>query len=237
MVHRERSLSSMTAATVQMDTTSAEVEAQHQTARDKWLSKAQIARAGTPDDFKPERRFLSSSYEHARRTSALFHQIAKNELDAERMRMSECDFSMAEPQNEKSMRRPLSEVTGCFGEIEFEGSDSLRQAPRYVCFNGATDATDVRDVFKVLTEGWKLKKPSVLLSVTGSAADFDLEPRLKDLLKQGLAMSATCADAWMLTGGINVGVMALVGQVLSDPKYITEEPQSALPIIGARGAE
>ena len=36
-----------------------------------------------------------------------------------------------------------------------------------------------------------------------------------------------CADAWILTGGTDTGVMALVGQAMSDPRHMADEASAA----------
>ena len=54
-------------------------------------------------------------------------------------------------------------------------SEAPQPQARYACVDSDTNPNDV---FKLLNECWKLKRPSVLISVTGSAQDIDLEPRL-----------------------------------------------------------
>lgn len=61
---------------------------------------------------------------------------------------------------------------------------------------------------------WGLKLPSVIFSVTGSAQFNHLDPRIEDYFKQGLAVAAGSAEAWVLSGGSSTGVMELVGKAL-----------------------
>ena len=65
-----------------------------------------------------------------------------------------------------------------------------------------------------LRRNWGLKTPEVLITVVGSAQGFDLEPLLEAAFGEGLASAATRADAWIVTGGTDTGVMKLVGNVL-----------------------
>ena len=52
-------------------------------------------------------------------------------------------------------------------------------------------STDLEVVFDLVTEHWKLPIPKLLISVTGGAQRFDLNPRLKAVFKRGLINAAT----------------------------------------------
>jgi len=104
----------------------------------------------------------------------------------------------------------------CFGEISWTRQDQEISSrtfgvAKYACFK---DDTNVSDVFRLLSECWKLKAPSVLISVTGSAQELNLEPKLAKDFEKGLADAAECTDGWVVTGGTDTGVMALVGRAL-----------------------
>ena len=111
----------------------------------------------------------------------------------------------------------LDARTGRIGRV-------AREAARYACMG---PQTEMPKIFELLTECWRLKSPSVLLSVTGSASDIDLEPRIEALFKEGLALAAGCSDAWVISGGTDRGVMRMVGQALTDPKHMPD-PTCAL---------
>ena len=112
---------------------------------------------------------------------------------------------------------PEQERNGaCFGEISWTRQDQEISSrtfgvAKYACFK---DDTNVSDVFRLLSECWKLKAPSVLISVTGSAQELNLEPKLAKDFEKGLADAAECTDGWVVTGGTDTGVMALVGRAL-----------------------
>ena len=74
--------------------------------------------------------------------------------------------------------------------------------------------TDAEAVVKVLLSYWRIKQPSMLLSITGSSQALDLEPRLEALIKEGLLLAARSTRAWMITGGTDTGVMELAGKAL-----------------------
>ena len=106
----------------------------------------------------------------------------------------------------------------CFGYISWrkpDPSEAPQPQARYACIDSDTN---VNDVFSLLNDSWKLKRPSVLISVTGSAQDIDLEPRLATEFEKGLSMAASCTEGWVVTGGTDTGVMALVGKALQQRK-------------------
>ena len=106
----------------------------------------------------------------------------------------------------------------CFGYISWrkpDPSEAPQPQARYACVDSETNPNDV---FKLLNECWKLKRPSVLISVTGSAQDIDLEPRLATEFEKGLSMAASCTEGWVVTGGTDTGVMSLVGKALQQRK-------------------
>ena len=74
--------------------------------------------------------------------------------------------------------------------------------------------TDADTVVKLLLSYWRIEKPSVLLSITGSAQAMDLEPRLEHYIIEGLERAARSTRAWAITGGTDTGVMELAGEAL-----------------------
>lgn len=124
----------------------------------------------------------------------------------------------------------------CFGEIIFgrrpEKHDAAsHQWPppaKYCCLS---DATNVNDVFKLLDSGWELKRPSVLISITGSAQDIELEPKLEHEFAAGLAAAASCTHGWVVTSGTDAGVMSIVGKALKE-RNLHANAKDLAPVIG-----
>eukprot|EP00966_Prymnesium_polylepis_P274952 6353211-Prymnesium_polylepis.1 len=96
-----------------------------------------------------------------------------------------------------------------FGEILFNGLD----VP--VPFMCCDVSSSVADIFRVFVDIWKLKEPSVVLSVTGSTHLVDLDARIEAAFVKGLGLAASSAEAWVFSGGASTGVMALVGRALA----------------------
>jgi hypothetical protein len=82
-----------------------------------------------------------------------------------------------------------------------------------------------KTVLDLMEKHWQMEPASVLISITGGAQDFKLQPRLLKAFKHGLAKAAQATNAWVFTGGTDSGVMQLVGEALS-------ETQCSAKIIG-----
>ena len=59
---------------------------------------------------------------------------------------------------------------------------------------------------------WKLKRPDVIISVSGGAKQFDLSTENKDKVMKGMMEGTRALDAWFITGGSNAGIMKYVGE-------------------------
>lgn len=74
----------------------------------------------------------------------------------------------------------------------------------------------LKSVLDLMEKHWQIEPASVLISITGGAQDFKLQPRLLKAFKHGLAKAAQATNAWVFTGGTDSGVMQLVGEALSE---------------------
>ena len=72
---------------------------------------------------------------------------------------------------------------------------------------------------------WKLKRPDVIISVTGGAQDFDLSTEDLDKIFKGMMDGTRSLNSWFVTGGTRTGVMKYVGTFRQ--KY-----NPAAPLIG-----
>ena len=103
-------------------------------------------------------------------------------------------------------------VPATHGTIDFV-LDRDNDAPaRFVVVSSRADA---QSICKVMTDAWRLVRPSVILSVTGAAGSLALGTQLEDAYVQGLANAASSTRSWIITGGSDQGVMALTGKVMS----------------------
>lgn len=86
----------------------------------------------------------------------------------------------------------------------------------------------MEDIFKLVTEAWRLPPPPVIISVTGAAfGTFDqLKSLPKVIFRRGLREAARRTNAWIITGGTCAGIMQLVGQTVRE----SEDPLVCLGI-------
>ncbi|XP_060552910.1 transient receptor potential cation channel subfamily M member 2-like isoform X4 [Ruditapes philippinarum] len=103
--------------------------------------------------------------------------------------------------------------TDSFGVIQFQGFGQESYNSPYIRL---CPTTEMENLWTLLTEHWKLPIPKLLISVTGGAQRFDLNPRLKAVFKRGLINAATTTGAWIITGGTATGVMQFVGEAVRD---------------------
>lgn len=59
---------------------------------------------------------------------------------------------------------------------------------------------------QLLTGEWGLDLPKLLITVQGGKANFDLQPKLKKVIRKGLLKAAKTTGAWVFTAGTNTGV-------------------------------
>ena len=60
-----------------------------------------------------------------------------------------------------------------------------------------------------------MRRPSVIISISGSAASLNVSQRLRDMFCKGLVTAARATDAILFTGGMASGVMSLAGDAVS----------------------
>ncbi|XP_068620258.1 transient receptor potential cation channel trpm [Battus philenor] len=107
-------------------------------------------------------------------------------------------------------RHTQSAPTDAYGTIEFQGGPHPTKA-KYVRLSHDT-RPDL--IVQLLTKEWALDQPKLLISIQGGKANFDLQPKLKKVLRKGLLKAAKTTGAWIFTGGTNTGVTRQVGDAL-----------------------
>ncbi|XP_057292178.1 transient receptor potential cation channel subfamily M member 3-like isoform X1 [Hydractinia symbiolongicarpus] len=102
------------------------------------------------------------------------------------------------------------EVATDFGQIDFKGATRRARAK----FIRLKTSDSPEKTFELMTRVWQLEKPRLLISVTGGAKSFNMDPKLKQHFARGLLKVAQTPGAWVITGGTNTGVMKHVGEAL-----------------------
>lgn len=99
----------------------------------------------------------------------------------------------------------------------------------FVCVRRArTPPPSAVDTRTFMEKNWKLKRPQVLLSITGAINDFALDPEESEELMAGLAETAKSVGGWFLTSGSHSGMAKYMGKAL---KLHADK----VPIIGVVG--
>jgi hypothetical protein len=63
----------------------------------------------------------------------------------------------------------------------------------------------------------KFGHPKLILSITGGALNFPLVEEIKNAFKLGILKAArTTSNLWIITGGMDVGIMQLVGESVAN---------------------
>jgi hypothetical protein len=100
------------------------------------------------------------------------------------------------------------------GKISDYGEISYLSGARAAQFIRVSDSTSCAALSHFLEKYWRLRRPDVLISVTGSAATLQLTAGLQRVFDRGLATAAAMTNAWIFTGGTDSGVMKLVGEAM-----------------------
>ncbi|EOD23701.1 hypothetical protein EMIHUDRAFT_457924 [Emiliania huxleyi CCMP1516] len=106
-----------------------------------------------------------------------------------------------------------------FGDVNFP---ELNTQSKFLVL---ADTSTPQQVSRFVEKFWGLEKPEIIISVTGSALDFELHPILQRAFDKGLTAAASAANAWVITGGTDTGVMKLVASSLSSSGV-------SMPILG-----
>ncbi|CAF1325694.1 unnamed protein product, partial [Rotaria sordida] len=109
-----------------------------------------------------------------------------------------------------TQKHTRTEPTDAFGIIEFEGMAHPAKA-QYIRLSYDT-RPDL--ILKLFLRVWNLKLPRLVISIDGGIANFELQPKLKRVLKKGLFRAAKTTGAWIITNGCQQGVVKHVGDAL-----------------------
>ncbi|KAI5097873.1 transient receptor potential cation channel subfamily M member 7, partial [Silurus meridionalis] len=103
--------------------------------------------------------------------------------------------------------------TDAYGIINFQGgSHSYRAKYVRLSYDSRPEA-----ILRLMLKEWQMELPKILISVHGGIQNFDLHPRIKQVVGKGLIKAAVTTGAWILTGGVNTGSVAKhVGDALKE---------------------
>ena len=136
--------------------------------------------------------------------------------------------------------RGVCAMYAAFGPMMFSRKDGAMADFGTVSFMSGTSAarwirvsntTSVGALALFMEKYWRLPRPDVLISVTGSAASLQLTSTLQRVFDRGLATAAAMTNAWIFTGGTDSGVMKLVADAIH--KYGLDVPLVGIAPWGA----
>uniref|UniRef100_A0A914E6R5 Uncharacterized protein n=1 Tax=Acrobeloides nanus TaxID=290746 RepID=A0A914E6R5_9BILA len=117
--------------------------------------------------------------------------------------------------------------TDAFGTIEFQGGTHAHKA-HYVRLGFDSDP---EDIMYLMEKVWGLQRPRLVITVHGGTTNFQLPDRLGRLFREGLLKAAMTTGAWLLTSGIDSGVVRQVATGL-DEAGISARMRSKVVTIG-----
>ena len=104
---------------------------------------------------------------------------------------------------------PLIALAYIWGDNKWSQSTLFQYCRLSPTSNAAT-------VHRLLLYHWKLPTPTLIISVLGGTGDFELQPKVKQAIKNGLVKAAETTGAWIITNGLNCGASKEVGSALKN---------------------
>lgn len=102
--------------------------------------------------------------------------------------------------------------TDAYGVINFQGgSHSYRAKYVRLSYDSRPES-----ILRLMLKEWHMDLPKILISVHGGVQNFELHPRIKQVVGKGLIKAAVTTGAWIFTGGVNTGVAKHVGDALKE---------------------
>ncbi|XP_015253028.1 PREDICTED: transient receptor potential cation channel subfamily M member 7 isoform X2 [Cyprinodon variegatus] len=120
--------------------------------------------------------------------------------------------NLPDPEEWSVEKHTEASPTDAYGVINFQGGSHSYRA-KYVRL-----AHDTRpeSILRLMLKEWHMELPKILISVHGGVQNFELHPRIKQVVGKGLIKAAVTTGAWILTGGVNTGVAKHVGDALKE---------------------
>ncbi|XP_014898271.1 transient receptor potential cation channel subfamily M member 7 isoform X3 [Poecilia latipinna] len=120
--------------------------------------------------------------------------------------------SLPDPEEWSVEKHTEASPTDAYGVINFQGGSHSYRA-KYVRLSHDTRP---ESILRLMLKEWHMELPKILISVHGGVQNFELHPRIKQVVGKGLIKAAVTTGAWILTGGVNTGVAKHVGDALKE---------------------
>ncbi|GMS99731.1 hypothetical protein PENTCL1PPCAC_21906, partial [Pristionchus entomophagus] len=117
--------------------------------------------------------------------------------------------------------------TDAFGTISFQGGAHSHKA-HYLRLTYDSAPEDIMYVFEKI---WGLQPPRLIITVHGGMSNFEIQEKLGKQFREGLFKAAQTTGAWIITSGVDSGVVKHVAMAL-DEAGITARMRSKIVTIG-----
>ncbi|CEF67884.1 Transient receptor potential cation channel subfamily M member 1 [Strongyloides ratti] len=118
--------------------------------------------------------------------------------------------------------------TDAYGTIEFQGGPHPTKA-NYIRLSFDSDPADI---VKLFANVWKIPPPKLIITIHGGMTNFDIQTKLTRVFRKGLLKAARTAGAWIITSGINAGVVRHVAAALDGGASLVGKGKSKIVTIG-----
>ncbi|VIO96455.1 Uncharacterized protein BM_BM4357 [Brugia malayi] len=117
--------------------------------------------------------------------------------------------------------------TDAFGTLEFSGGAHAHKA-HYVRLGYDSDPSDIMYLMEKI---WGLDPPRLVITVHGGITNFEVQEKLGQVFRKGMLKAAQTTGAWIITAGIDAGVVRHVATAL-DEAGISARMRSKVVTIG-----
>ncbi|CAF3786458.1 unnamed protein product [Rotaria sp. Silwood1] len=123
--------------------------------------------------------------------------------------INEIKLTLVPDDHGRASNQLIQLISKSHGTITFMDNKSNRAE-----FIRIASEASVENVKELINKEWCLKRPSLAISVTGGAKNYNMKPKLLRAFRRGLLKVASTTGAWIITGGMNAGIMKLVGEIV-----------------------
>ncbi|KAL3319622.1 hypothetical protein Ciccas_001705 [Cichlidogyrus casuarinus] len=107
--------------------------------------------------------------------------------------------------------------TNAYGRIKFISDDPIKK--RLTEYVRIADTDSLKDLMGLMKKHWFMlepEKPSLCLSIIGGAKKFKMESKQKQIFLEGLINAAQTTNALIITSGLSVGIVKVVGDAFQN---------------------
>ncbi|CEF69851.1 Transient receptor potential cation channel subfamily M member 1 [Strongyloides ratti] len=102
--------------------------------------------------------------------------------------------------------------TDAYGTIEFQGGPRPIKS-QYIRLSFDSDCASI---IHLLENIWQIPPPKLVISIHGGTNNFNLQPKLARIFRNGLIKSASTTGAWIITSGCDDGVTKHVAAAIEN---------------------